>query len=135
MRFDSGNEFANDLEEVVEKVNAAWKGDRIFEIIEYSGLSVKMAYRALDLIRGRRTLTRHLQKVSTMLAYDKQWNEKVTRKAGTIFTVKIIGHQRPESIADTEIDDGDIVDREPTTNELLKQILDTLIDIREEIKK
>ncbi|ASW42374.1 hypothetical protein [Clostridium isatidis] len=130
VRFEEGNEYANDLEDAVKQANDEWKGDRIFEIIEYSGISVKMAYRALDLIRGERTLTRYLQKISQILAYDKQWNERVTRKEGTIFTVQIVH----KSIEDN-IESADILEDEPTSKELLKQILEVLIDIREEIRK
>lgn len=130
VRFEEGNEYANDLEDAVKQANDEWKGDRIFDIIEYSGISVKMAYRALDPIRGERTLTRYLQKISQILAYDKQWNERVTRKEGTIFTVQIVH----KSIEDN-IEGADILEDEPTSKELLKQILEVLIDIREEIRK
>lgn len=134
VRFENGNEFANDLEDAVRQANAEWNGDRVFEIIEYSGISVKMVYRALDLIRGERTLTRHLQKISQILAYDKQWNERATRKEGTIFTVQIVDTPKCES-NEADIEGADILDDEPTTKELLKQILEVLTDIREEIKQ
>lgn len=134
VRFDNGNEFANDLEDAVREANHEWNGDRIFDIIEYNGISVKMAYRALDPIRGERTLTRYLQKISQILAYDKQWNEKVTRKEGTIFTVQIISNRNREYIMmDTER--NEVLSEEPTTRELLKQILAVLTDIKEEIAK
>jgi len=93
-----------------------------------------MAYRALDPIRGERTLTRYLQKISQILAYDKQWNEKATRKKGTIFTVQIISSPNQKNIK-TGTKSEDILDEEPTTKELLKQILEVLTDIKEEIKK
>lgn len=134
VRFDAGNEFANDLEDAVREANDEWSGDRMFEIIEYNGISVKMAYRALDPIRGERTLTRYLQKISQILAYDKQWNEKATRKKGTIFTVQIISSPNQKNIK-TGTKSEDILDEEPTTKELLKQILEVLTDIKEEIKK
>jgi hypothetical protein len=134
VRFDAGNEFANDLEDAVREANDEWSGDRMFEIIEYNGISVKMAYRALDPIRGERTLTRYLQKISQILAYDKQWNEKATRKKGTIFTVQIISSPNQKDIK-TGTKSEDILDEEPTTKELLKQILEVLTDIKEEIKK
>lgn len=134
VRFDAGNEFANDLEYAVREANDEWSGDRMFEIIEYNGISVKMAYRALDPIRGERTLTRYLQKISQILAYDKQWNEKATRKKGTIFTVQIISSPNQKNIK-TGTKSEDILDEEPTTKELLKQILEVLTDIKEEIKK
>ncbi|NLZ33569.1 MAG: hypothetical protein GX889_01425 [Clostridiales bacterium] len=75
-------------------------------------------------------MTRYLQKISQILAYDKQWNERVTRKEGTIFTVQIVH----KSIEDN-IESADILEDEPTSKELLKQILEVLIDIREEIRK
>ena len=134
VRFDAGNEFANDLEDAVREANDEWSGDRMFEIIEYNGISVKMAYRALDPIRGERTLTRYLQKIAQILAYDKQWNEKATRKKGTIFTVQIISSPNQKDIK-TGTKSEDILDEEPTTKELLKQILEVLTDIKEEIKK
>lgn len=134
VRFDAGNEFANDLEDAVREANDEWSGDRMFEIIEYNGISVKMAYRALDPIRWERTLTRYLQKISQILAYDKQWNEKATRKKGTIFTVQIISSPNQKDIK-TGTKSEDILDEEPTTKELLKQILEVLTDIKEEIKK
>jgi hypothetical protein len=133
VRFEAGNEFVIDLENAVREANDEWNGDRIFEIISYDGISVKMAYHALDLIRGERTLTRHLQKISQMLAYDKQWNKRVTRKEGTIFTVQIISSLNQKDIKTGTVSD-DMLDEEPTTKELLKQILEVLTDIREEIK-
>jgi hypothetical protein len=134
VRFEAGNEFASDLEEAVKEANQEWNGDRIFEIIGYDGIRVRMAYRALDLIRGERTLTRHLQKISQMLAYEKRWNEKVTRKEGTIFTVEVIEGSSQKSTK-TEIESYKILTEEPTTIQLLKQILEVLTDIREEIRK
>lgn len=134
VRFEDGNEYANDLEDAVSQANSEWNGDRMFEITEYSGISVRMVYHALDPIRGERTLTRHLQKISQILAYDKQWNERVTRKEGTIFTVQIIDNPNfKNNKADTE--SVNILDDEPTTKELLIQILAVLTDIREEIRK
>jgi hypothetical protein len=133
VRFEAGNEFTVDLEDAVRQANNEWNGDRIFEIIEYNGISVRMVYRALDPIRGKRTLTRHLQKISQILAYDKQWNEKVTRKEGTIFTVDIISiHNRIDAKMDAE--SNVLLEEEPTTRELLKQILEILKDIKETIR-
>ncbi len=134
VRFEDRNEYANDLEDAVSQANGEWNGDRMFEIIEYSGISVKMAYRALDPIRGERTLTRHLQKISQILAYDKQWNERVTRKEGRIFTVQIVDTPNCKS-TEADIEGVDILGDEPTTKELLKQILEVLTDIRDEIRK
>lgn len=134
VRFDAGKEFAADLEDAVREANQEWKGDRMFEIIGYDGITVEMVYRALDPIRGERTLTRHLQKISQILAYDKQWNQKVTRKEGTIFTVDIIGSPNDkQEVTDTGCED--VLGEDMTTKDLLKQMLEVLTDIREEIRK
>lgn len=134
VRFEDGNEYANDLEDAVRQANGEWNGDRMFEIIEYSGISVKMVYRALDPIRGERTLTRHLQKISQILAYDKQWNKRATRKEGTIFTIDIISNPDHKQV---RINTGneDVLGEDMTTKDILKQILAVLSDIKEEIRK
>lgn len=69
-------------------------------------------------------LTRYLQNISKKLAYNKNWNDRVTRKKGTIFTVEILS-----SSEDKKIEDG------ASTQQLLKQILETLIEIKEVITK
>ena len=132
VRFETGNEYVNDLEDAIKQANNEWNGDRMFEVIEYSGISAKMVYRALDPIKGERTLTRHLQKISQILAYDKHWNERATRKEGTIFTVQVIDSSNFISTS-ADTNSNDTLDGELTTNELLIQILGVLTDIREKI--
>lgn len=133
VRFDAGNDFSIDVEDAVREVNDEWNGERVIEVISYDGISVKMAYRALDPIKNERTIIRYLQVVSQKLAHNKKWNERVTRKPGAIFNVQVV---RPNS-NDIEADIGsaDVVENEPTTKELLQQILAVVKDIKEELRR
>lgn len=163
VRFEENNEYIEDLIAAVEEVNQEWNGDREFEILEYNGIAVKMAYHALDPIRGGRTLTRYLQKVSKILAYEKGWNEKVTRKEGTIFTVsstdrdddeyfeKHKGHSRKHGKHHHDMEeDGDYQGHRKSHGShkgkeghegkghylnVLSEILEVLKEIRDEMKK
>lgn len=130
VRFEPGNEYAMDLENAIQKANSEWCGDRIFEILEYKGISVKMVYRALDFIKGNRTLTRYIQKISRILAYDKNWNYKATRKPGTIFTVQLIDNPKN---AESNKECKKQTDDELKNRDILIQILDVLKDIQKRL--
>lgn len=130
VRFEPGNEYAIDLDDAIKKANGEWNGDRVFEVLEYNGISVRMAYRALDFIRGNRTLTRYLQKISRILAYDKNWNYKATRKPGTIFTVQLIDNPKN---AESNKQCKKQTDDELKNRDILIQILDVLKDIQKRL--
>lgn len=87
MTFKKGNELAIDLESVVEEKNQEWIGKRCFKVLDYNGGVAEMQYLSVEPIKTERTHIRYLQMVSQILAYGKGWNERVTRKAGSIFTV------------------------------------------------
>ena len=127
-RFDQNSQLVRDLETSVEEANSEWNGERKFEILGYDGAAVSMVYRALDPIRGRRTVTRFLQKISKDLAYHRGWNDKVTRKEGTIFTVEF-------SIGESESSQTklDSVDENGSLEETLQAILKVLEEIRDEL--
>ncbi|MEN6348252.1 MAG: hypothetical protein ABFD08_02495 [Syntrophomonas sp.] len=133
VRFEPGNEFATDLEDAVRQANQEWNGDRAFDVIDYDGISATMSYHSLDPIKGDRTLTRHLQKISQILAYEKQWNVKATRKPKTIFTVSLLNNIIKENTT-TGTEAKATYSEEPTGREILAQILEVAKDIREILK-
>ncbi len=133
VRFENNNEQLRDLQDAVSQANAEWNGERIFDILDHDGISVKMAYRALDPIKNRRTLTRHLQTISQILAHEKNWNENVTRKENTIFTVDLIGDQY-SGRSELNSQRNSVGDDETPIKNLLVEILDVLGDIRDELR-
>lgn len=88
IRLTLDGDYMKDLENAVHQANLIWSGDREFVIHGLNGLYVKMEYHALDPIRNNRTIIKHFQKISQILAHEMKWNELVTRKMGTIFTLQ-----------------------------------------------
>lgn len=126
--FEPGNEYVQDLEYAVNKFNESWGAIRRFEILGYEGITVKMVYRSVDLVRKRRTVVKFLQEISRTLAYERDWNSKVTRKPGAIFTLEFHTNIDEELPAPEEAKEPD-VDQESlkqSTEEMLTQ-LETLV--------
>jgi len=121
--FEPGNEYVKDLEDAVSKFNKQWDGLRQFEILGYEGITVKMMYRSVDLVRKKRTIVKYLQEISRTLAYEKDWNTKVTRKPGAIFTVEFdTSVDQLLSTTHEEAKKGSTVDQE-----FLKQLAEEIV--------